>query len=99
MTDQAVYLFVRWQVKPGKISSVLETLSQVAAKSKSEEGNLLYNIHQSQSDENTLLLYEGYRNPAALEAHRSSEHFVTLVLGKIVPDLLVREVTMASLLF
>jgi quinol monooxygenase YgiN len=61
-----------------------------------EEGNLLYMIHQSNSDENTLILYEGYKDESALAEHRHSEHFQTLVIGKIAPLLEDREIVITT---
>jgi quinol monooxygenase YgiN len=42
-------------------------------------------VHQSNSEANTLILYEGYKDESALDEHRNSQHYQTLVVGKIVP--------------
>lgn len=87
-----VYTFAKWRVKEGQLVAVLDLLAELTAKSKAEEGNLLYKIHQSISDANTLILFEGYKDESALAAHRSSEHFQSLVIGKIIPLLEDREI-------
>lgn len=87
-----VYTFAKWRVKEGQLLAVLGLLADLTAKSTAEAGNLLYTVHQSLSDANTLILFEGYQDEAALAAHRSSEHFQTLVFGKIIPLLENREI-------
>lgn len=96
MNTESVYVFAKWQVKEGQLDAVLELLQEVAAKSREEDGNLFYNLHQSKQDANTLLLYEGYISEAAVEVHRNSVYFQELVIGKIVPLLQNREVVVAA---
>ena len=96
MGMKPVYTFAKWRVKEGHLVAVLDLLADLSEKSTAEEGNLLYKIHQSISDANTLILFEGYKDEAALAAHRSSEHFQTLVTGKIIPLLEDREVVVAT---
>lgn len=91
-----VYTFAKWRVKEGQLVGVLDLLADLTEKSTAEEGNLLYKIHQSISDANTLILFEGYKDEAALAAHRNSEHFQTLVLGKIIPLLEDREIVVTT---
>ena len=92
MSQTAVYIYAKWQVKEGKLDTILDLMKEVAEKSSKEEGNLFYNLHQSQQDENTLILFEGYTDKDAVEIHRNSEYFKNLVLEKIVPLLESREV-------
>ena len=92
MSTKPVYTFAKWRVKEGQLVTVLDLLAELTAKSTAEEGNLLYKIHQSISDANTLILFEGYRDESALAAHRNSEHFQSLVMGKIIPLLQEREI-------
>ncbi len=91
-----IYVFATWQVKEGEIETVLKLLTTVQNESIKEAGNLFYKIHQSQSDVNTIVLYEGYSGEAALAEHRASEHFKELVLGEIVPLLENREIVLTT---
>lgn len=93
---EPVYAFAKWRVNEGQLDTVLQLLTEVAEKSSAEEGNLFYKVHQNNTDKNTLLLYEGYKDESSLAAHRNSEHFQQLVIGKIVPLLAEREVILAS---
>jgi len=96
MSKKPVYTFAKWRVKDGQLATVLSLLAELTAKSTAEEGNLLYKIHQSISDANTLILFEGYRDESALAEHRNSEHFQALVIGKIVPLLEEREIVITT---
>ena len=96
MNQKPVYIFAKWRVKEGELNVVLNLLSEVAIKSKTESGNLFYKVHQSNTDPDVIILFEGYEDDAAVAAHRSSEHFQALVIGKIVPLLAEREVVLAS---
>lgn len=91
-----VHVFATWKVKEGQLENVLELLKTVHTESIKEEGNLFYKIHQSNSDANTIVLFEGYINEAAVEEHRNSAHFQDFVLGKIVPLLDTREILLAT---
>lgn len=89
---QAINVFAKWQVKAGELDKVLSLITQAAEQSRAEKGNLFYKINQSTTDPNTLILAEAYRDEAAIESHRASDHFQTIVVGQIVPLLAAREV-------
>ena len=96
MNQQPIHVFAKWQVKDGQLTPVLNLLTEVSQKSTAEEGNLFYKVHQSTGDPNTVILFEGYKDEAALTAHRNSGHFQTLVIGKIIPLLETREVVITT---
>lgn len=93
-----VHVFATWKVKEDQIENVLHLLKAVHDESIKEEGNLFYKVHQSNSDINTIVLFEGYSNEAAVAEHRNSVHFKDLVLGKIVPLLDNREIILTTAL-
>ena len=92
MSITPVYVFAKWQVKEGQLATVLSFLRQAAQKSRSETGNLFYHLHQSTSDDNTILIYEGYTNEAAAAAHRNADHYQEIIVKSIIPLLENREV-------
>lgn len=98
MSTIPVYVFAKWQVKQDNLPTVLALLKQVAQKTREEKGNLVYKFHQSISDANLILLYEGYIDDVAAEEHRNSGHFQEIVIESIVPLLENREVVMTRLL-
>lgn len=99
MSEQAIYVYAQWNVKEGRLDEVLQILTQAAKKSSEEKGNLFYRIHQSKSDQNKLILFEGYDNETALEFHKNSEHYQNLVVKEIVPLLESREVILMDQIF
>jgi len=94
MSQNAVYVCAKWQLKEGKLDEVLQILKEAAHKSAEEKGNLFYKIHQSKTDENTLILFEGYEDESAIEFHKNSEHYQNLVVKHIIPLLENREVVL-----
>ncbi len=96
MNQKPVYVFAKWQVKEGQLDNVLELLADAVKQSILEEGNIFYKAHQSNSEPDTIVLFEGYVDNAALDTHRNSEHFKSVVVEKIVPLLANREVIITS---
>lgn len=86
-------IVARYLVKEGHEAEVVALLQQVAAYSNSdaEPGCVLYTVNQSSDDPRRLLLYEQYRDQAALEAHSQTELFQNVLLGQVVPLLESRE--------
>ncbi|WP_221391946.1 putative quinol monooxygenase [Dyadobacter sp. NIV53] len=91
-----IHVFATWQVKEGQMESILNILQTVRAESIREKGNLFYKIHRSNADENTIVLFEGYADEAAIAEHRNTAHYQDLVIGKIIPLLENREVILAT---
>lgn len=91
-----VHVFAIWKVKEGQTDAVLHTLKTVVEKTRKEKGNLFFNIHQSNTDANTIVLYEGYTDNNAIAEHRNTTHYQELVAGKIIPLLESREVMLTS---
>lgn len=74
---------VRFRFAPEDRTEVASILAQLATASRREPGCLVYIPHQVQDDPDTVLIYEQYRDPQALEAHRESEHFKKYGIGGI----------------
>ena len=96
MTTPPIHVFARWKVKEGYLETIVELLKVVQARTIREKGNLFYQIHQSRADANTLILFEGYADEVAQQAHMGSEHYKKLVAEQIVPLLEEREVTLTT---
>lgn len=96
MDDKPVIVFATYRFKDGQLTKMLNIISELARKTRAEKGNLFYKVHQSNSDANTIIFLEGYKDEAGLEAHRNSEHYKTLIIGKLVPVLEERKVVVAT---
>lgn len=95
MVTTPIHVFARWKVKEGNMATVLELLKAVRSGTLQEQGNLFYKIHQSRADANTLILFEGYSDEVAQQAHMNTGHF-QIVVQQIVPLLEEREVTLTT---
>jgi quinol monooxygenase YgiN len=62
-------------------AEVAETLRALTLASRQEPGCVTYIPHYVDSDRDTVLIYEQYRDAAAAEAHRNSAHFKEHAVG------------------
>src|SRR5262245_33066791 len=75
-----IHVFARWKVKDGNIQAVLKLLKEVRSKTEEEKGNLFYKINQSQTDANTLMLFEGYVDDVAQREHVNADYYKEVVV-------------------
>jgi quinol monooxygenase YgiN len=76
-----VSFIVKLRFAPEDRADVAETLRLLAAASRQEPGCVSYIPHQVEGDPDTVLIYEQYRDAAAQDAHRNSEHFKQFAVG------------------
>jgi quinol monooxygenase YgiN len=75
-----IVLAVSWLANPGKEAEVAAVFRKLQDASRQEPGCLMYLGHQHQADPCRFFIYEQYRDHAALEAHRQSQHFQDYVM-------------------
>jgi autoinducer 2-degrading protein len=85
-----IHVLARWRAEIGKHSEVMLHLQSVISASRKEPGNRRYDVYQNIEDPHQFLLDELYVSEEAVQAHRTSEHFVSIVQGKIAPLLTER---------
>lgn len=78
--------YARFAAKEGLGGKVREALEEAALAAAEEPGTLLYLIHDSQTEPDTIWMYELYENSDAQAAHSGSE--ATARLRATVGDLL-----------
>lgn len=61
--------------RPGKAAELKGLLQRMARHSRSEPGNLRWDVWQDQSQSDRYVLDELYVDAAAVEAHRETPHF------------------------
>jgi quinol monooxygenase YgiN len=83
--------YARFAAKEGLSGKVRETLEDAAAAAAAEPGTLLYLIHDSQTEPDTIWMYELYASVEAQVAHSGSE--ATARLRAAVADLLAEPLT------
>lgn len=76
-----VSFIVRCKFTPEDRAEMVSSVALLATESRREPGCISYIPHQVQDDPDTILIYEQYRDPQALEAHRASEHFKKYAIG------------------
>lgn len=96
MEQKPITVFAKWQVKAEHLDTVLNLFTELVNKTRQEEGNMLYTVHQSNSEPATFMLYEIYKDEAAVAAHRASDHFKAIAIEQIIPVLENREVILAT---
>ncbi len=67
-TDGVVLLFTA-KAKPGKEREVKKAFVEVVTGSRHDPGNISYELHESESDPSTILLYEQWISQELLDAH------------------------------
>ena len=76
-----VSFIVRFKFAPEDRAEVAETLRLLAAASCQEPGCVSYIHHLVEGEPDTVLIYEQYRDAAAQDAHRDSEHYKQFAVG------------------
>ncbi|OGP58333.1 MAG: hypothetical protein A2V67_03990 [Deltaproteobacteria bacterium RBG_13_61_14] len=71
-----IVLAATLKAKAGKEDELIAAMKKlVAAVRQNEPGALDYTLHRSKKDPATFLVYEKYRDDAAMKAHMGSVHF------------------------
>ena len=76
-----VSFIVRFKFAPEDRADMAANVALLATESRREPGCVSYIPHQIQDDPDTILIYEQYRDPKALEAHRETAHFKKYAIG------------------
>jgi quinol monooxygenase YgiN len=87
-----IVLTAKYYVKHGRGDEVEAALRRMAPIVKATEpGCALYHANRAAENPDIFLLYEHYTDQAALDAHRSTPHFLEIIEGTIAPLLDRRE--------
>ena len=63
------------EIAPAQLDKFLEAIKENASSSVKEPGCRQFDVVQSTTDPNQILLYEVYENEAAVQTHRATDHF------------------------
>lgn len=85
---------VRMTFRPEDREEIATILRELAAASRQEPGCVSYVPHRVESDPDTIVIYEQYRDQAALDAHRATSHFAMYAIGGLYQRMLVRSLEM-----
>ena len=68
-------LVVRVTIKAGHEDEVLVPFRKLQDETRRETGCIMYLVQRSRDDSRRYLIYEQYKDQAALDTHRASPHF------------------------
>ena len=90
---------VRMKFRSDDRQKVAELLTTLAQASRKEPGCVHYIPHTVDGEPDTVVIYEQYKDQAAVDAHRTSPHFKEYVVGGLYQLMLERQVeNLASLI-
>ena len=71
-----ICLTVHLTVKAGREQETADMFRSYVKLVQTEPGCMRFDVHQSRKDPRRFMLYELYRDDAALDAHRRTPHFL-----------------------
>ena len=83
---------VRMRFRSDDREQIAAILRELTEASRKEAGCVSYVAHTVESDPDTVLIYEQYRDDAAVEQHRGTTHFARLAVGGLYQRMLDRVV-------
>ena len=90
---------VRLRIDQKDHEKIVEILVPLTEASRREPGCVTYVPHFIEGDNTTVLIYEQYRDEAALDEHRNSPHFAQYAVGglyQLMKDRQVENLTAVS---
>ena len=83
---------VRMRFNSDDRDEISHTVAELTRLSRQEPGCVSYVPHWVESDPDTLLIYEQYRDESAVEHHRATPHFAKFAVGVLYQKMLDRAV-------
>ena len=83
---------VRMTFRSEDRKEIAEILRDLARLSRQEEGCVTYIPHFVESEPDTVVIYEQYKDDAAVEHHRGTAHFARFAVGGLYQKMLERHV-------
>jgi quinol monooxygenase YgiN len=83
---------VRMKFDAADRDAIAEILHELTSASRQEPGCISYIAHFVEGEPATVLIYEQYKDEAALEHHRNTPHFHQYAVGGLYQKMLERHV-------
>lgn len=83
---------VRMKFRQDDLADIAHILRELTAASRQEPGCVTYIPHFVESEPDTVVIYEQYKDEAAVEAHRGTAHFAKFAIGGLYQKMLERQV-------
>ncbi len=91
-----IAVLARYRALPGRAEDVARELADYVPLVLSEPGCIDFVAHRAADDDHIFVLYETYRDRAALDAHVASDHYAEVAAARLRPLLAQREVTLLT---
>ena len=72
-------IFIKFKIKEGHVEDYLAAKREMVQKSQAEEGCITYTLNAVKDQPDVVALLEIWQSEEALELHKNSEHFKTLL--------------------
>jgi quinol monooxygenase YgiN len=72
-----ISVIAKLPIKEGKVEEAITAVKELMVQVAREEGTLMYTLNRDQSNPNTLVIMERYKDKAAFDVHASTPHFKT----------------------
>lgn len=79
MTDSTITIVVPIKARPECRSTVRERLINLARQTGREAGNVFYRLHEAEADPAAFVIYERWRDQAALDFHMDQDYLKTFL--------------------
>jgi quinol monooxygenase YgiN len=70
-----ISVIAKLPIKEGKVEEAITAVKDLMVQVAREEGTLMYTLNRDQSNPNTLVIMERYKDKAAFDVHASTPHF------------------------
>ena len=75
MNDEKIVLVARLKVKDDAVDEAKQLALNLVDDSRTEEGNINYDVHQAIDDETVFVWHETWANKTALDEHFEKDYF------------------------
>jgi quinol monooxygenase YgiN len=76
--ENEVILIAEATALPGKAQELREAIYALIPKALKEEGITVFRLHENREVPGHFMLYERFKNQAAIESHFATEHFAVI---------------------
>lgn len=67
--EHEIVVTLRLRFKPGTTSETLDKILPTVTRTREEPGNIEFSVYRARDDDDLLILFERWKNQAALEQH------------------------------
>ncbi|QNN23126.1 antibiotic biosynthesis monooxygenase [Planctomycetales bacterium ZRK34] len=79
MSDSQVTVVARFNAKPGKEDQLRQELLALVPQTRSEPGNINYDLHENPAAPGQFIFYENFASPEALSAHAEQPYLTRML--------------------